>query len=47
MGFFGGQILGSVESLSKWLKSWAEIRDVGERKTEERDKPFVHILFFS
>lgn len=48
LGFFGGQILGSGESPSKQPKSCTKIRDVGgEKKTEEGEKPFVHILFFS
>jgi len=35
--FLGGQILGSGESLSKWLKNWTEIKDMsGERRTEEK-----------
>lgn len=48
-GFFGGGwILGSGKSLSRWLENWMEIRDRGgEKRTEEGEKPFVHVLFFS
>lgn len=45
--FLGEQILESGKSLSKWLKNSTEIRDVsGERKTEEDEKSFIHVLFF-